>query len=1000
MDDAPKLDTRSYDDVVAQTEALATAYTSGAWRPSRDLDLGGALIRLFGTMVGHAIRQLNKVPDKHRRAFTGLLGAVRIAPRAARAAITFQLDDGTRTATVPAGAQIAGAGDVPLVFETEQELALTRARLEAVFVLDVPRERYADRTPRALGLDPRPWDALGAPLPPPLEPDPASRPIEHEVYVAFDSIGVLGATTAIVDATAVRLPAEAVQWAAFRDGAWVDLPPVAATTSQWRLSADAGLVGEVEVAGVSARWLRGTFPAWLPAMMRLSATIAVAVADIPLQTAFVNGQPADFTRDVLPFGERPRVGDVFYLASDDAFAIAGATVVLSVTLTTAGDPKDSVRLEWEAWDGQRATPLGTSTQDSTGQAPFVDDTKAFTTNGTVTLRLGDAIPRSTVHGITSRWVRVRIAGGNYGKDMAVTVGADNAIAIVPATWHPPAIASAVLSWSGTIPATPQRLVRRTASNDEDLSAEAGGASWLYQALVDQAPSLHLGFDRAFEPALTTLYLQVVPPPPPPPTDYAQPLPPRVLPELVWAYWNGAAWTELAVEDGTRGFARSGLVRFLPPADAQPLPHFGHTLHWLRVRPRLPGFAPIPRLGRIATNTVFAAHAHTTTNEVLGGSNGARDQVFTLSQRPVLEGQRIEVGEPQPPPPAELARLEANSGADALTVEHPPDRPPVYWVRWTAVPDFWTSGPRDRHYTVAAATGQITFGNGTHGMIPPLGDQNVRAAWYRSGGGAAGNVAAGVLAQLKTTVPVTRGVSNHEPAFGGADLESAAAMMDRASRGIRHGGRAVTAEDYVDLALEASTAVARAVALTPSFVPVDQGVAPDTRPEALQRAGRVIVVVVPTALEPGEMPTADALAEIEDYLCARSAPGARIDVTGPSWVAVDITVRVVAESLSATDALLAQVRDAIARLLDPITGGAGAGWPFGRRPRASDLLACIAPIPGFDHATSIEVRCEAPFDQDDLSPEADGISVDELSLYGRLLTYARTITVTYPLPEPT
>jgi hypothetical protein len=1008
MSDTPQLDSRSYDDVVAQAEALAAAYTSGAWRPRRDgsLDLGGALIRLFGTMAAHVIKQLNKVPDRHQRAFTGLLGAVRLGARAARAAITFQLDDGARTPAVPAGAEIAGTADdgTPVVFETELDLPLTRARLDAVVVHDAPNARYADRTPRALGLEPRPFDALGAPVPPPLSPDPASRAIEHEVYVAFDPVGVRGATTATVTAAATSaLPGQPVQWAAFDGAAWASLPPVTVQGTSWRLVADAQRIGAAQVAGAAARWLRGSFPA-APPPLRLTAEIAVAVAGAPLDAAFTNGQAADFTRDVLVFGERPRAGDVFYLASDDAFAIAGAAVTLAVGLTIPPqgvNASPDLRLQWEAWDGRAATLLGTSTPSSTGAAPFSDTTKAFTASGAVTLQLGAAIPRSTIRGVTSRWVRVRIVAGNYGTDLTASVGAGNAVTITPASFRPPAVASMSLSWTGRIPAAPARLLRRTALTYEDVTAKASGEEQLYRAapeLVYQTtaealPALHLGFDRAFEPTLTTLYFQVPGPPAPSPADYTQPPPPRTPPRLAWEYWNGARWTELLVEDGTRGLGRSGLVRFLPPADARPLAQHGRTLYWLRARSLDAAFAPMPRIGRISTNTVWASHAHTITGEVLGGSNGERDQVFTLSQTPVLEGQQIEVGEPDAPPPAELARLEAEESAGAVTLEQPASGLPVYWVRWHHVPDFYASGPRDRHYTLDAATGQIAFGSGTAGMIPPRGAQNIRAARYRAGGGSAGNVDAGALDQLRTTVPVVSGATNHEPAVGGAELEPIPALMDRAARTVRHGGRAVTAADFEDLALEASAAVGRAIALTPAFVPVEQA-EPNTAPAALSRDGRVIVVIVPRTLRPGAAPATDALAEVEDYLRARCAPGARIDVTGPTWIAADITVHLVARSLSESDALLALAREAIARLFDPMAGGDGGGWPFGRRPRRSDVLACIDVLPGFDHASYIEVRCEAPFDRDDLDPEADDSSTDEVSLQGRLLVYARTVTVTH------
>src|SRR5262249_60015022 len=103
MDDtgAPKLDSRSHDDVVTQTEALAIAYTSaltpGPWRPRSDgtLDFGGVLVRLFGGMVDHLIAQLNRAPDKHRAAFAALLGARRTPARPARVPVTFTRASGS-----------------------------------------------------------------------------------------------------------------------------------------------------------------------------------------------------------------------------------------------------------------------------------------------------------------------------------------------------------------------------------------------------------------------------------------------------------------------------------------------------------------------------------------------------------------------------------------------------------------------------------------------------------------------------------------------------------------------------------------------------------------------------------------------------------------------------------------------------------------------------------------------------------------------------------------
>src|SRR5262249_42940519 len=159
----------------------------------------------------------------------------------------------------------------------------------------------------------------------------------------------------------------------------------------------------------------------------------------------------------------------------------------------------------------------------------------------------------------------------------------------------------------------------------------------------------------------------------------------------------------------------------------------------------------------------------------------------------------------------------------------------------------------------------------------------------------------------------------------------------AARTLRHGYRAVTAQDFADLALEASKAVARAVTVTPSFSPIDWedlGHAHE-----LNRDGQVMVVIVPVSAEPGRSPSIDLLAEVTAYRRARCTPDVKLQVIGPSWVATDIEVHVASTTIDNSDATLIAVRDAIVRLLDPVTGGSdGRGWDFGRKPRTSDLLA--------------------------------------------------------------
>lgn len=975
--DAPKLDNRSFDEVVAQTEALATAYTAQLqdrpWWPSSDgtLDLGGALIRLFGRMVDHLIKQLNLVPNKHQLAFTGLIGAAPIPPRAARAAVTFQLAEGDGTSEVPAGAQIASDA---AVFETELALPLTRAQLQAVFVRDRSTPdaagRYADRTQIALGNAPGPFDALA--VSPLIDAgDRTNRAIEHELYVALDRLVALPGAGKLTLSASGATPS--IAWTAWDGATWAPVLPAGA--GPW-VFPQLGQLHTTAVGGVPARWLRGVVTSTTPvAPVALSAQIdpVDAAQGMAPEAAFFNSVRLDFTRDWLPFGERPQPGDVFYLASDGGFGIDGVTVTLAFTLTTPGAAADGLAIAWESWDGARATALGAS-----------DGTNAFTASGRVSLTLAAQIPRSTINGVESRWIRARITKGNYGHPIAVTDWTKTPPTVAASTLQPPVLSAASLVCRASSAPTDLTVVRRTALRYETLAADQVVA---YRDTPDDdpVPALYLGFDCAFEPTLTTLYFEVLPPPAPEARNYGVAPPPYQPPHLVWQYWSGPAkaWVQLAVEDDTQDLTRSGLVRFNPLADEAAVERFGRTLHWLRVSSRDATFSPVPQLGRIATNTVWASHAHTTTREMLGSSSGARGQVFQLSQLPVLEGQQIEVGEPEPPVGLELSQLQADEGKDAVTRDGA-----IYWVRWHAVADFWASGPRDRHYTFDAATGTVTFGDGVSGLVPPIGTSNVRAS-YRSGGGPIGNVAAGAIAQLKTTVATVDSAVNHAPGIGGAPIEPASDTMSRASRTLRHGHRAVTAQDFADLALESSRAVARAVTLTPSFSPIDwQDL---SHAHELNRDGQVIVVIVPAAAQPGQSPSLDLLAQVAAYLQARCTRDVKLQVIGPTWVATDIDVHVASTTIENSDATLAAVRDAIARFFDPVTGGDdGRGWPFGRRPRASDLLARISTVPGVDHVSQVAVRCP-PFDDDDFAGQTP--SIDLLSLAPRLLFYARGVTVT-------
>ena len=397
--------------------------------------------------------------------------------------------------------------------------------------------------------------------------------------------------------------------------------------------------------------------------------------------------------------------------------------------------------------------------------------------------------------------------------------------------------------------------------------------------------------------------------------------------IVWEAWSGEHWLAAEVlADTTGGLNRSGTVRLSIPDAHEALVLSGQRLHWLRVRlveaaEDQPTFVTSPRLTDVRAvslgGTVVAEHASTVRDEVLGTSDGRPDQRFDLVHRPVL-----------PRRPGEEVVVTVDGDRQV----------------WTEVADFASSGPTDCHCRIDPSLGQVQFGprirhpDGStvqHGAVPPFGAR-IELPRYRTGGGAAGNVGAGTLTGLRSTLPYVDTVANLVPASGGVDAESAEEVRSRGPLTLRHGERAVTASDYEQLTLEASRQVARARCLAPE------------RP-----SDPIRVLVVPASDRDPRLfefddfaLSADLYDTVRRHLDARRTLGARVSITTPYYQGVSVIARVRGAAGRAPAAVRERVDMALARFLSPLQGGPrGTGWEFGTPLTSAALVAALEEVPG-------------------------------------------------------
>jgi len=433
-------------------------------------------------------------------------------------------------------------------------------------------------------------------------------------------------------------------------------------------------------------------------------------------------------------------------------------------------------------------------------------------------------------------------------------------------------------------------------------------------------------------------------------------------QISWEYWNGSEWRKLSLlKDDTQAFLRSGHVYLkTPPAGSMVKAVIGTvptSLYWIRARLLRAAYDRIPELLAIRTNTVETRQAETVRDEVLGGSTGEPNQVVRLVHQPVL-------------PDTLTIEIDEGSGFE----------------EWTQVADFFGSDQQDRHYVLNATTGEVRFGDGTRGAIPVANVENptanILARSYRFGGGKQGNVAAKTINTLVTTVTGVADdqVGNLLPAVNGRDEQSLEDAKQRAALVLRSQSRAVTVEDFEELARQAGN-VRRAKAL-PLYHP--------RFPEA-QIPGTITVVVVPDNDLPNPMPSEGTIRSVCTYLNERRLLTTEVYVIPPTYMEVLVAVDAIAANTADAADLKLAIEDSLTTYFHPLHGGDdGLGWPFGGDIFFSKVYSRVLSVPGVLRVEKLLIRVDG-----EEAPECRDVPIPGIAL---LFSTAHEVQVNYAFGE--
>ncbi len=388
---------------------------------------------------------------------------------------------------------------------------------------------------------------------------------------------------------------------------------------------------------------------------------------------------------------------------------------------------------------------------------------------------------------------------------------------------------------------------------------------------------------------------------------------------------------------------AGVGDFPPALDDTALNE--RLISWLRIS--APASLPV-RLLLADINTVTVTQQAYVANELLPEGTGEPDQVATLSKAPVV---------------ADSVHLTVTTNGQT--------------VQWNEVDDLLSAGPEvpvsnskvppgtlppsitsSNVFSVDLESGQIRFGDGTHGARPPF--QSILRADYAYSFGSQGNVGAGSI-NSSPALPAGFKVSNPVRTWGGAESETESEGEKQISSYLRHRDRLVSISDFEAITLRTPGLNIGRVEVVPAYNPELGSNSPGDAP------GAVTLMVIPT-YDPDhpDAPVPDRifLDTIAAYLEPRHLVTTEIFLLGPTykliWVSVGIKV--------VPGAHVAQVRNgvkaAIAQFLSPLPASpnvllasqvtqlaapqyeqAKRGWPLRKPVIDRELFRVASSVPG-------------------------------------------------------
>ena len=926
----PVLDSRTKEDIVQKAAELGGQYLPG-WRMDGDTeDPAAALTVLYSEMFAQTIDRFNQVPVKLYTEYLNLLGVTEPAPVPAKGIVRFTVHEGvTESIFVESGKRLflSRENEPPVIYETDNAVEATPAVLHAVF--------YADSRDGVIQkLDPgKPMSFFG-----PSKGENLQKHvfrILHPEVLRMDGKGTvevsLDCGNPQTTGTVLRKlcdPANAT-WV-YSNGS-KETPFDSVTESAGRILLEKKTEGPMEEIRVLMKNMTGEI---IVSAVSLSSRSG---EEIPIGEMLSEDLPIEPETGGYCFGKNISPFDSFYLRQDQVFSKRGAEVTLTFDLsflqnTTVDsrvqysfdkniiDKNDAVsivpedvyisQVVWEYYNGYGWSRL------------FVKgDRDLFSGKKEGPLCLSFTVPENIAP------VEETAEEGYYIRARVVDI--ENQYSNIP-NYILPFVKGITCRFDYAKKRAPERLSAENNGSLEELSLTEEISDYQMK-IYEEMPGNHRAMYLCFNASPDGLPLSLM-------FDINGRV--SVGQGIRFEAFDGKAFRQISVEDGTSHFEHSGIVNLYLHEELPKAVFFSEEGFWIRISPenyRKEGSVPV--VSGIYPNCVRCSQKEH--SEVLTYSTAIEEagKKILLPYVPVLETE-VWVDEKGSLLESEAAEIRKKSPKE-IRPELENGEETGLLVSWHRIRSLSMAGPEDRVYELDPNTGELTFGNGVNGKIPPRGTDNIRIVIVY-GGGEKGNAPEGALEGFLAPIPKIAEVKNITPMTGGVDRIPRERIEFYGNKVLRHRGRAVSPRDFEEIVLSGFADAEQVKCFS------------DTDAEGREAPGHVCVVV--KAVSAGnEGISWELCREIREDLLSRCdaclASSGRLHVRPAIEMTVNTEISLRVEDLSRIVRIKADVLETVEHLITE----EWARREIGHQVRIGDFYAAIAQIPGVSGVETIFVE---------------------------------------------